>query len=240
MVKIGVLGLQGAVAEHVKALEASGAETIVIKRVEQLDEINGLVMPGGESTTMRRLIDKYDFFESLKQFSGVGKPIFGTCAGMILLAGQIEGQYNVHLGLMDITVKRNAYGRQRDSFEAELMVSGVGDDFIGVFIRAPYIIDVGEDIEVLSKYEGNIVAARQGHLLTCAFHPELVDDSRFHGLFVKMVEGSKKSMQKACKKFMDNSGIGLTWLRVEYRTIKNKSRRQYLELINKRWRNCNR
>jgi 5'-phosphate synthase pdxT subunit len=197
MVKIGVLGLQGAVTEHVKALERSGAETTVVKRVEQLDEIDGLVMPGGESTTMRRLIDKYGFFERLKQFSEAGKPIFGTCAGLILLAGQIEGQYNVHLGLMDIKVKRNAFGRQRDSFEAELMVSGVGDDFIGVFIRAPYIIEVGEDVEVLSKYDGKIVAARERHLLTCAFHPELADDPRFHGFFVKMVEESIKKTRRS-------------------------------------------
>lgn len=194
MVKIGVLGLQGAVSEHVKALEESGAETVVVKRIEQLNEIDGLVMPGGESTTMRRLIDKYDFLEALKKFSEAGKPIFGTCAGMILLAKKIEGQEIVHLGLMDMTVKRNAFGRQRESFEAELMVEGVGDDFVGVFIRAPYILEVGEDVQVLSKYDEKIVAARQGHLLTCAFHPELADDPRFHGLFVEMVEASKKTL----------------------------------------------
>ena len=194
MVKIGVLGLQGAVFEHAKALEASGATTVVVKRVEQLNEIDGLVMPGGESTTMRRLIDKYGFLEPLKAFAEEGKPIFGTCAGLILLANQIEGQDNIHLGLMDMKVMRNAFGRQRESFESELMIEGVGDDFVGVFIRAPYILEVGEEVEILSKYEEKIVAARQGHLLTCAFHPELADDPRFHGLFVEMVKASKKTL----------------------------------------------
>ncbi|HET7657072.1 MAG TPA: pyridoxal 5'-phosphate synthase glutaminase subunit PdxT [Bacillales bacterium] len=194
MVKIGVLGLQGAVSEHVKALEASGAETVVVKRIEQLSDIDGLVMPGGESTTMRRLIDKYGFLEPLIKFSEAGKPIFGTCAGMILLAKRIEGQDNIHLGIMDITVRRNAFGRQRESFESDLMVEGIEGDFVGVFIRAPYILEVGENVEILSKYEDKIVAAREGHLLTCAFHPELADDPRFHGLFVEMVEAAKKTL----------------------------------------------
>ncbi|HEX6922811.1 MAG TPA: pyridoxal 5'-phosphate synthase glutaminase subunit PdxT [Bacillales bacterium] len=196
MVKIGVLGLQGAIPEHVKALQASGADTIIVKRTEQLEELDGLVMPGGESTTMRRLIDQYGFLEPLKAFSEAGKPIFGTCAGMILLADKIEGQYNVHLGIMDMKVRRNAFGRQRESFEAELLVSGIDGDFTGVFIRAPYIVEVGEGAEILSKLDEKIVAARQGHLLTCAFHPELADDPRFHGLFVQMVEDSKNSLHK--------------------------------------------
>ncbi|HET7580554.1 MAG TPA: pyridoxal 5'-phosphate synthase glutaminase subunit PdxT [Bacillales bacterium] len=199
MVKIGVLALQGAVAEHVKALEASGAETTIVKRIEQLDEIDGLVMPGGESTTMRRLIDKYHFFEPLKAFAEAGKPVFGTCAGLILLASRIEGQDTSHLGLMDMTVRRNAFGRQRESFEAELMINGVDGDFIGVFIRAPYIIEVGPEVEILSKHDEKIVAARQGHLLTCAFHPELADDPRFHGLFVRMVEQAKNGLHKIGK-----------------------------------------
>lgn len=194
MVNIGVLGLQGAVFEHAKALEATGATTVIVKKVEQLKDIDGLVMPGGESTTMRRLIDKYGFLEPLKEFADEGKPIFGTCAGLILLAKRIEGQDNIHLGLMDMMVRRNAFGRQRESFESELMVEGLDDDFIGVFIRAPYILEVGEDVEILSKYEDKIVAARQDHLLTCAFHPELADDPRFHGLFVEMVEASKKTL----------------------------------------------
>ncbi|TLS35005.1 pyridoxal 5'-phosphate synthase glutaminase subunit PdxT [Pseudalkalibacillus caeni] len=190
MVKIGVLGLQGAVREHVKALEAKNAEIIVIKRVEELEGLDGLVIPGGESTTMRRLIDKYGFMEPLKQFAQQ-KPVFGTCAGLILLAKNIEGQDHAHLAVMDVTAKRNAFGRQRESFEATLNVKGVADDFVGVFIRAPYIIEVGEDVEVLATFNDHIVAARQGRFLSCAFHPELTDDDRMHQYFVQMVEEFK-------------------------------------------------
>ncbi len=186
-VKIGVLGLQGAVREHIKALDASGAETVVVKRSDQLEDLNGLVIPGGESTTMRRLMDKYDLFDSVKAFAEK-KPIFGTCAGLILMAAQIEGQKSPHLALMDINVRRNAFGRQVQSFEAELEMKGVADDFVGVFIRAPYILDVKPDVEVLAVYEEKIVAARQGHYLTAAFHPELTDDFRMHRYFVQMVE----------------------------------------------------
>jgi pyridoxal 5'-phosphate synthase pdxT subunit len=189
-VKIGVLGLQGAVPEHVKALQKSGAETVVVKRVEQLEGLDGLVLPGGESTTMRRLMDQYDLFEPIKTFANE-KPVFGTCAGLILMANQIEGQKGPHLALMDINVRRNAFGRQVASFEAELIIEDVADDFIGVFIRAPYIMEVGPEVEVLSKYDEKIVAARQGHFLTCAFHPELTEDARFHQYFVNMVQNQK-------------------------------------------------
>jgi 5'-phosphate synthase pdxT subunit len=190
MVKIGVLGLQGAVREHIMSLEQSGATTLVIKRPEQLDEVDGLVIPGGESTTMRRLIDKYEFMQPLKDFAAKGKPMFGTCAGLILLANQIVGNNEPHIGVMDITVERNAFGRQKESFEAELMITGVAEDFIGVFIRAPYVVEVGEDVEVLSKHNGRIVVARQGQFLGCAFHPELTDDYRFAQYFVNMVKES--------------------------------------------------
>lgn len=199
MVKIGVLGLQGAIAEHVKALEASNAETVVVKRAAQLEDLDGLVMPGGESTTMRRLIDKYELFQSLQEFAASGKPVFGTCAGLILMAKEIEGQGHTHLGLMDMTVRRNAFGRQRESFEAELMIKGVSDHFTGVFIRAPFIVEVGEDVEILSKVNNQIVAARQGRFLTCSFHPELTDDARFHDYFVKMVEEAKEGLHKTAK-----------------------------------------
>jgi 5'-phosphate synthase pdxT subunit len=191
MVKIGVLGLQGAVREHVKSFEASGAEVMVVKRPEQLEEIDGLVLPGGESTTMRRLIDKYEFMEPLQNFASQGKPMFGTCAGLILLAKHIVGYEEPHLGVMDITVERNAFGRQKESFEAELMITGVAEDYVGVFIRAPYVVEVGEDVEVLSKHNGRIVAARQGQFLGCAFHPELTDDYRFAQYFVNMVKEAK-------------------------------------------------
>ncbi len=193
MVKIGVLGLQGAVREHIIALEQSGAEAIVVKRPEQLDGLDGLVIPGGESTTMRRLIDKYDFMKPLKDFASEGKPMFGTCAGLILLAKNIVGHDEPHIGVMDIRVERNAFGRQKESFEAELMITGVADDYIGVFIRAPYVVEVGEEVEVLSKHNGRIVAARQGQFLGCAFHPELTDDHRFALYFVNMVRESKKN-----------------------------------------------
>lgn len=191
MVKIGVLGLQGAVREHVKSIEASGAEAIVVKKVEQLAEIDGLIIPGGESTTMRRLIDKYSFMEPLREFGASGKPVFGTCAGLILIAKEIVGYEEPHLGLMDAKVERNSFGRQVDSFEAELTIAGVANDFVGVFIRAPHIVEVGEDVEVLCKHNGRIVAARQGQFLGCSFHPELTDDHRITQYFVNMVKESK-------------------------------------------------
>lgn len=194
MTTIGVLGLQGAFREHVRSVEAAGAKGLVVKKKEQLDEIDGLIIPGGESTTMRRLIDKYDFLEPIRAFGKSGKPIFGTCAGLILLASEIDGSYDVHLGVMDIKVRRNAFGRQRDSFEASLDIEGVADDFNAVFIRAPYVEDVGEDTKVLARYDGHIVAAQQGHYLACSFHPELTDDHRITAHFVKMVEESKKSL----------------------------------------------
>ncbi|TXC78709.1 pyridoxal 5'-phosphate synthase glutaminase subunit PdxT [Metabacillus litoralis] len=191
MLKIGVLGLQGAVREHIRSIEACGAEGIVVKAINQLDEVDGLIIPGGESTTMRRLIDKYHFMEPLKAFADSGKPMFGTCAGLILLAKNLVGYSESHLGLLDATVERNSFGRQKDSFEAELMITGVGEDFVGVFIRAPHIVEVGEDVEILSKHDGRIVAARQGNFLGCSFHPELTDDHRMTQLFINMVKESK-------------------------------------------------
>ncbi|MGI8373095.1 pyridoxal 5'-phosphate synthase glutaminase subunit PdxT [Priestia megaterium] len=192
MVKVGVLGLQGAFREHAQALEAAGAEAIIIKKVEQLNEIDGLILPGGESTAMRRLIDKYDFMEPLRQFAQAGKPVFGTCAGLILLAGQVIDREEPHLGVMDITVARNSFGRQRDSFEAALNIKDIGEDFIGVFIRAPHIVEVGENVEVLAMHNDRIVAARQGQFLGCSFHPELTDDARMAQYFVAMVEEASK------------------------------------------------
>ncbi|MCM3720274.1 pyridoxal 5'-phosphate synthase glutaminase subunit PdxT [Fictibacillus phosphorivorans] len=191
MLKIGILALQGAVQEHAKAIEASGAQAVAVKRVEELHDLDGLVIPGGESTAMRRLIDKYQFLEPLKEFAK-NKPVFGTCAGMILMAKRIQGQDSAHLELIDMTVERNAFGRQVDSFEADLMIHGVGEDFTGVFIRAPYIVEVGPDVEILSKHNDRIVAAKHGHFLCAAFHPELTDDYRLHQYFVKMVQTSKE------------------------------------------------
>ncbi|MBU7596042.1 pyridoxal 5'-phosphate synthase glutaminase subunit PdxT [Metabacillus halosaccharovorans] len=191
MLKIGVLGLQGAVREHIRSIEACEAEGIVVKTIDQLADLDGLIIPGGESTTMRRLIDKYNFMGPLKEFAASGRPMFGTCAGLILLAKNLVGYDESHLGLLDVTVERNSFGRQKDSFEAELMITGVGEDFVGVFIRAPHIVEVGEDVEILSKHNGRIVAARQGQFLGCSFHPELTDDHRMTQLFINMVKESK-------------------------------------------------
>ncbi|MDP9679352.1 5'-phosphate synthase pdxT subunit [Paenibacillus jamilae] len=187
--KIGVLSLQGAVAEHIRSVERAGAEGIAVKKIEQLDELSGLIIPGGESTTIGKLMRKYDFIEAIRQFSNQGKPVFGTCAGLIVLAKTIQGQEEAHLGLMDITVSRNAFGRQRESFETDLNIKGIEEPVRAVFIRAPLIQSVGMGVDVLSEYNGEIVAARQGHLLASSFHPELTDDYRLHQYFVDMVRG---------------------------------------------------
>jgi pyridoxal 5'-phosphate synthase pdxT subunit len=190
MVKIGVFALQGAVREHVRAVEACGAEAVVIKLKEQLKEVDGLILPGGESTTMRRLIDKYDFMSELKDFAAAGKPMFGTCAGLILLAKRLVGYDAPHIGVMDVTVERNSFGRQRESFEAELDIAGVAEDFAAVFIRGPHIVEAGENVEILAKHDGRIVAAREGQFLGCSFHPELTDDHRMTQYFINMVKES--------------------------------------------------
>jgi pyridoxal 5'-phosphate synthase pdxT subunit len=191
MVKIGVLALQGAVREHIKAVENCGAEAVEIKHKEELNEIDGLILPGGESTTMRRLIDKYDFMDALKEFANEGKPMFGTCAGLILLAKNLVGYDQPHIGVMDVTVERNSFGRQRESFEADLAIKDVADSFPAVFIRAPHIVDVGDNVEILCKHDDRIVVAREGQFLGCSFHPELTEDYRFTAYFAKMVEEAK-------------------------------------------------
>ncbi|GGJ89465.1 pyridoxal 5'-phosphate synthase subunit PdxT [Lentibacillus kapialis] len=191
---IGVLALQGAVREHIRSIEETGAAAVEIKRKEQLTQIDGLILPGGESTTMRRLIDSYGFFDAIQKFGKQGKPVFGTCAGLILMANAIENQEQTHLGLMDMKVARNAFGRQVASFEANLDVNDVGVAFNAVFIRAPYILEMGSDVEVLAAYKNRAVAARQGHYLCTAFHPELTDDNRLIEYFAQMVEQSKQTL----------------------------------------------
>ncbi|RJE85686.1 pyridoxal 5'-phosphate synthase glutaminase subunit PdxT [Paenibacillus sp. 1011MAR3C5] len=186
--KIGVLALQGAVAEHIRSLEAAGAEAVAIKRVEQLEELHGLIIPGGESTTIGKLMRKYGFMDAIRQFSAQGKPLFGTCAGLIVLADRIEGNEEAHLKLMDMTVARNAFGRQRESFETDLDVKGINEPIRAVFIRAPLIKEVGAGVEVLSTYNDEIVTARQGTLLAASYHPELTDDFRLHAYFLDMVK----------------------------------------------------
>ncbi|AYB47191.1 pyridoxal 5'-phosphate synthase glutaminase subunit PdxT [Paenibacillus lautus] len=193
--KVGVLALQGAVAEHIRSITLAGAEGVPIKKVEQLDGIDGLIIPGGESTTIGKLMRKYDFMDAIRQFSAQGKPIFGTCAGLIVLAERIQGDEEAHLKLMDITVARNAFGRQRESFETDLPVKGIDETVRAVFIRAPLILEVGPGVEVLSTYKDEIVTARQGHLLVASYHPELTDDYRLHQYFVEMVRSRATAPQ---------------------------------------------
>ncbi|MEK3888901.1 pyridoxal 5'-phosphate synthase glutaminase subunit PdxT [Bacillus sp. FSL K6-3431] len=184
---VGILGLQGAVREHVRAVEQCGVQAVVVKNVDQLVHVDGLILPGGESTTMRRLLDKYQFMEPLREFAEIGKPIFGTCAGLILLANKISGSDEVHLGLMDVVVERNSFGRQRDSFEADIAIAGVTNSMNAVFIRAPHITEAGENVEILAKYDGRIVAVREGQFLGCSFHPELTVDNSLTNYFIEMI-----------------------------------------------------
>jgi len=192
MVRVGVLAVQGDFSEHSHALERVGIEAVEVRLPEQLGDVDGLIIPGGESTTIVQLIDIYKFRDSLKIKSDDGFPIWGTCAGMIVMASQLTDKRPEPLKLMDIVVTRNAFGRQVDSFEADINVAGMNDGpFRAVFIRAPIVAKVGRDVEILSQLDnGNAVAVRQGNLLATAFHPELTDDSRMHLLFAKMIEDS--------------------------------------------------
>ncbi len=183
--KIGVLALQGAFVEHQKMLQLCGVESIQVRKREQLKGISALVIPGGESTTMGKLLTGYDLLEPLVRLGREGLPIFGTCAGLIVLARDISGPVQPKLGLMDIAVKRNAFGRQVDSFEEDLAIPAIGEKpFRAVFIRAPYIIKTGNGVEVLTRYNGRVVFARQGRFLAAAFHPELTGDLRVHRYFL--------------------------------------------------------
>lgn len=193
-VKIGVLALQGAVAEHLQLIERCGAEGIAVKKVEQLNGLSGLIIPGGESTTIGKLLTRYGFKEQLLSLGQAGFPLYGTCAGLIVLAKHVTGSENAHLPLMDIEVKRNAFGRQRESFETNLCIEGVAEAFPAVFIRAPLIVRTGENVQVLARYDGQVVAARQGNLLVSSFHPELTDDSRLHRYFLDMARLSQPAV----------------------------------------------
>lgn len=183
--KVGVLALQGAFREHQKILADCGVESTQIRKPEQLKGISALIIPGGESTTMGKLLNQFQLFECLVKLGKESLPIFGTCAGLIMLAKDIAGSEQPRLGLMDISVERNAFGRQVESFEADLDISVVGQDpFRAVFIRAPYILSVGNDVEVLARFGEKIVLARQGRFLAAAFHPELTGDLRVHRYFL--------------------------------------------------------
>jgi len=165
MTTIGVLALQGAVREHIQAIESVGAKAVAIKHKEELEDLDGLVLPGGESTTMRKLIDRYDMMPTLRLFAASGKPMFGTCAGLILLANKLVDYKEPNIGVMEVEVERNSFGRQVDSFEVLLNLKGIGAEFPAVFIRAPHIVSVGEGVNVLGEYDGRIVLARDGQFL---------------------------------------------------------------------------
>jgi pyridoxal 5'-phosphate synthase pdxT subunit len=189
---IGVLALQGDVAEHLKALDAAGARPVPVRRPAELDDVAGLVIPGGESTTIWKLAAIFDLMEPLRKRLGSGMPAFGSCAGMIMLADRvedgIEGQET--FGGIDVTVRRNAFGRQVDSFESDITLTGLGGpEFRAVFIRAPWVEQTGDSVEIIGTESrtGRIVAVRQGPALATAFHPELTPDLRIHKLFVDMV-----------------------------------------------------
>lgn len=188
---IGVLALQGAVREHRLAIEKCGAAAVAVKYPNELEFIQGLIIPGGESTTISKLIGAYGLDEPIRQRAAAGMPIFGTCAGLILLGKDTVEAGPRPLGLMDIKARRNAFGRQVDSFETDLPVAGFGPDLVkAVFIRAPWIEEAGPGVKVLARHDGRIVLAEQGYYLACAFHPELTDDLRVHKYFLEKVKKS--------------------------------------------------
>jgi len=191
-VKIGVLALQGAAAEHIQMLSALGAEALPVRLPSELDGLDALIIPGGESTTISKLLSDYGLMEPIRRLAKKGFPIFGTCAGLVLLAKKVPNLQMESIGVMDIEVERNAFGRQVDSFEADLKIPALHNGtFHGVFIRSPIIEKTERGVEVLCQLNGKPVAVRQGKLLACAFHPELTDDLRLHKYFLKLVTGDE-------------------------------------------------
>ena len=201
---VGVLALQGDVREHRAMLERSGARTVGVRRPAELAGVDGIVVPGGESTTMSKLARTFEILDPLREAVHGGLPAFGTCAGMIMLAEHIEGGVagQETVGGLDVVVRRNAFGRQVDSFEADLEVTGFDDKFHAMFIRAPWVEKVGQAVEVVARVAGvrggvrpeavgRIVAVRQGSLLATSFHPEITGDPRIHGLFVDLVRAAR-------------------------------------------------
>ncbi|HUQ78272.1 MAG TPA: pyridoxal 5'-phosphate synthase glutaminase subunit PdxT [Patescibacteria group bacterium] len=186
--KIGVLALQGAFREHLQTLDTIGVEGVPVRLPQELEGISGLILPGGESTTMRNLIERWDLAVPILDLAAAGAPVFGTCAGMIVLSRQIVGGEAPVLPLLDVTVERNAFGRQLDSFEAELIVPVLGDSPVhAVFIRAPVIAAVGPEVDVLARLDdGRIVAVRERNVIATSFHPELTGETRFHRLLAAM------------------------------------------------------
>jgi 5'-phosphate synthase pdxT subunit len=193
-VRIGVLALQGDFALHAAALRRAGAEPVEVRKPAVLDEVAGLIIPGGESTTLLHLMDAWDFEPAIREFHASGRPLFGTCAGLIVLAREVDSPRQSSLGLIDVTVERNSYGRQRESFEATGKPEASGDLAGGpalpmVFIRAPRIRRTGPEVEVLARHGGDPVLAREGPVMVASFHPELTDDLTVHRYFCRMVEG---------------------------------------------------
>ncbi len=198
---IGVLALQGDFAEHIDMLRRLGIDAVEIRLPAQLAEIDALIIPGGESTTITRLLDIYELREPIKRLGADGLPIWGTCAGAIVLAKQATDLDRPNLALMDIDVRRNAFGRQVDSFEEDIQVAGIdGAPFHAVFIRAPVIDRAGAGVQVIATLEnGAIVAAREGRLLATSFHPELTGDTRFHALLVKLAAAHREDRHRPSK-----------------------------------------
>jgi 5'-phosphate synthase pdxT subunit len=196
---VGVLALQGDFIEHIAVLEKLGAAAIPVRKPEELTGLDGLIIPGGESTTMLNLMHSFSLFEPLKELAKSGLPVMGTCAGMILLARKVSGSDMDTLAVMDMEVRRNAFGRQADSFEAELAMPVLGQEPVpAIFIRAPLILSTGPKVEILARLaDGGIVAARQGTLLAAAFHPELSSDPRLHHYFLKTFARRRRASRRA-------------------------------------------
>lgn len=190
MIKVGVLAVQGAVAEHLELLnQIPDVCAQEVKYLDELNEIDGLIIPGGESTAIGRLLRDFNLLQPLKERILNGMPVWGTCAGMILLAKSLENDSMVHLGVMDITVERNAYGRQLGSFTTEVEIEKISSDKIPlVFIRAPYVTQVKSDVDILLEVNDHIVACQQNHMLATSFHPELTKDTSFHRYFINMIK----------------------------------------------------
>ncbi len=190
--KVGVHALQGDVREHARALEAAGATAVQVRYPHELEQVDALVMPGGESTTIGKLLERFELRDLLIDRARAGMPLYGTCAGLILMATVVEGAHDAphRMGLLDMTVQRNAYGRQLESFETDLIVRGMNDPFRAVFIRAPRVLEAAPDIEVLATHDNDPVLVRRDHLLASTFHPEMTSDGRVHELFVDIARRS--------------------------------------------------
>ncbi len=199
--KIGVLGIQGAIQEHLSILRKTGVEPSWVKNRKELDSVEALVMPGGESTTMIKLLKRFEMWEILRNRIEDGMPVLATCAGMILLSRKIENVVNQDsLGVLDISVKRNGYGRQINSFEVDLQIDEIGPEpFRAVFIRAPKIESISGEVRVLTSYDGSPVLVRQGNVLAASFHPELTGDLRIHRYFLKMAEAAEKRIKECAE-----------------------------------------